>query len=360
MSYTRLGVLSGQSLSLKTVFTDDTGMPIDADALPEVYIYDESVDLATIQSEVEAATYTSALAGPLSPTNLSTGFYELDYMVPSGSNEGTWHDVWVADIDTLPVSSILMFEVKTGADISDQALSKNKLLVIELDSTIASTGLTPVKTLGQDIIVGFSTIYTPLYASPTLLRMEAGALLGVLPDDTLALMLYWSSKEADFIARNPKHGSMIAFARAKYVVYDTILRIINLPGGLSGMLGGPTFGGSKRLGNLDISNGRSSSLPTNSAGIDTNTVQYFREQRDLWFKVVNGGATTVPGQSFAPAVAVPGIRAPRGRRNSGRLWESPNNRHFPQPTANVKYRESLYEPSRFRFLDRWIRIDGGD
>jgi len=334
MAYTRSGVLPGEDIELRMVFTDDQGAFVDTDADPVVYVYDTSVDSETIAAEVEAKTYASALTGPLTATRLSTGFYELVYTVPSDAEEGTWTDVWVGDLVGTTSQDIFTFKVMVGANLDHQRLNNNELIIIELDASIANIDGTG--TLGEDQQVSFTTMYSPFYASPDLVRLEVGPWIDYIPDNTLALMIHWSSKEADFIqVAKPKGNSDLAFARTKFVIFDAAMRSLYLPGSSGSAVAASSSGGSKRLGDLAITSGGGASGQTLSSGVDLHTITYLRKQRDEWGRVVNAGGNIVPGQGFAPSVAIRGRLDP-DRRNSGRLWLDPNEYHYSQPTQNYK------------------------
>lgn len=349
--YGRHGVLSGQSLDLRVIFRDDTNCLVDTDSVPDVYIYDQSIDLDVIEAELLAMTFTSALAGPLTPTLITTGFYELVYTVPGGSTEGTWHDVWVGAVDTVDSSDILAFEVETAADLTAQTLLENELILICLDDSIGNVLAT--LTLGIDVQLSFSTLYNPLYASPDLIRMEIGTFIDYIPDDTLALMIHWSSKEADFIGISARCNSKeYEFARTKFVVYDAALRALTMPGGSSGSGSGTSSAGTKKmLGDLSIDKsggGGSSTVAVTSGGVDIETLGYIREMRDSWWRVVNAGACITPGQGLEPVTAIKGKHNP-DRRASGRLWANPELSFYSQPTANSKYRFRGHQRSKFGF-----------
>jgi hypothetical protein len=338
MPYSRNSVLTGQTIILRVIFRDDANNLINADTVPDLYIYDPSVDTDVIDAEITAATFTSALAGPLVPTALSTGFYEYSYVVPSGGTEGVWRDVWVAEVDGVASTEYFPFNVDVGADLSIQQLFNNELIIVELDTTIGNVGATA--TLVADTTLAFSTVYSPLYASPDLVRMEVGTFIDYIPDDTLALMIHWSSKEADFIAKPIRcKVKEFNFARTKFVVYDAAIRAIMLPGGSNG-LPGSTGGDSskKQLGDLMIDKSGTSSGSTvaiTSSGIDIDTLNDLRSKRDEWWRVTNAGGCIVPGQSFDPATAQKGKCDP-DRRIGGRLWSNPEYTSYPQPGANTK------------------------
>ena len=349
--YGRHSVLSGQALDLRVIFRDDANNLVDTDAIPDVYIYDESVSIDVVEAELLAKVFTSALAGPLVPTALSTGFYELVYTVPSGSSEGVWHDVWVGDVDGVDSSDILSFNVDTAADLSFQTLLENELILICLDASIGNVGAT--LTLAADVQLSFSTTYNPLYASPDLVRLEVGTFVDYIPDDTLALMIHWSSKEADFI-RRPKlcNSADYEFARTKFVIFDAAVKALTMPGGASGSGAGTISEGTKKtLGDLMIDKtggGGPSTVAVTSGGVDVETLGYLRMMRDDWWRVVNAGGCIVPGQSLDPETAIRGRWNP-DRRASGRLWANPENSFYAQPGANTKIKFPGHERSRFAF-----------
>ncbi len=347
--YTRSSVLTGQSLTLRVVFTDDAGNLVDTDALPAVHIYDESIDPDVIQAEADAQVFTNALEGPLTPTKLSTGYYELVYAVPSGSNAGVWSDVWTGAIDTVTQSNIFTFTVDVNAIVTIQQLKDNQIVIVELDSTIANTGGT--LTLGIDQVLSFTTKYKPLYASPEMVRLEVGPFIGFIPDNTLALMIHWSSKEADFIAKPARcNASDFEFARTKFVVFDAALKALSLPGASNlSSVGAAGGSNSKKLGDLAITKG-GSSVMTTSSGVDVDTLNYLRDQRDEWWRVTNAGGCIVPGQGFAPVTAIRGLNDP-DRRNSGRLWANPETTHYAQPGANSKVRRHGTHRGKFMFTE---------
>lgn len=348
-TYTRTSVLDGQTVELKAVFVDGAGNFITPTVAPVVYIYDESVDSDTIDQEILDATYASALAGPLTPTELATGLYELEYTVPSGGLGGMWHDVWVAGVETTTSTAVLAFYVENGVDISVQSLLDNELIVVELDSSISSyTGLP----LASDIQLSFITILKPFYASPDLVRMEVGPWIDFIPDATLAMMIHWSSKEADFIMTGPRSSAKrVQFARAKFVAFDAVLRSLYIPGSSSYQPGGGS-GVSKRLGDLAITNSSAGAVQRTASGIDVETLGHIKSQRDEWFRVVNAGGSITPGQSLGFETAVKNRFDP-DRRLGGRQWADPNCVNYEQPGVNAKTRAYGSNKGKFHFRSNW-------
>ena len=357
--YTRQsGVQAGKEIILYAIFLDNAGNLINADSLPEIYIYDDSVSETTIQDEVDSSSFDNAFAGPLEPELLSTGYYKLEYTVPSGSTSGTWHDVWVAEVETVESTDILSFNVSTAVTLSTQSIGNNTMIIIQLDSTIAS--LDGEASLGEDVKLFFTTIYSPLYASPDLVRMEVGRWIEHISDDTLALMIHWASKEADFVnGAAPNRAADLRFDKTKFVIYDAALRCLMMPGGGAVTAAESSSGGKKQLGDLLIQGGSGT-----AAEIDEATMAWLQKQRRDWFKVVNAGATIVPGGSFSPTFAMKGKYDPDQRR-TGRLWEDPREVSYAIPTVNRK--GTSYAPDgrkrlrgRFGFRGRPGGIGGDD
>lgn len=332
----RTGVLGGNDITLRVLVLDDNGCPRDADTLPEVYIYDASIDSDLILEELDAATFTSAESGPITATRINTGYYEITYSVPSGSTEGAWHDVWVGSLDTASIANIRSFRVVAGATFITQALVNNQFVTLELDESIASIA-DATKTLEYDTLLSFTTVYTPFYASCELVRMEGGPLIEYIPDDTLALMIHWASREVDAIKPRKVCGDKFPYWRTKFVVADVALRAAMLPGGayVHGLSAG--YGDSKELGELSIT--KSKQGPTNSlsGGLDAQTYKALKDIRDELWRMVNAGGCINPGQSLGFTGALRGIFDP-ARRPAGRLWASPDEFPYSQPTTNTKVR----------------------
>jgi len=325
MPYHRGAVLTGEEIEFRIVFRDAAGNLVDPDDVPNVYIYGPNVESEVVAEEALVRVYTSALAGPFVSTRLSAGYYSYAFEVPSGADEGIYYDVWEADIDGAEVHEIFNFTVTQGADLDAQAIQNNTLLVVELSNEISNADSDQYL---EPTSLYYSTVYSPLYASPTLVRMELGPWVDWIPEDTLALMLHWSSLEADFIqAWRPHINSHMELARTKFVIYDAVVKILSIPG--QGQLPGWASGRSKKLGDLAISDG------TPHYDVDKNMLGEFKRLRDEWWRVVNAGAQIVPGQGLDPAIAVKGLRDP-DRRNVGRLWDQQGDFPYSESIVNGK------------------------
>jgi len=342
MSYTRDCVPVEQDVILKAIFTDACGLPKDIalgdidndpdtpdELLVDIYVYDPVV-LDTIDWDFELENgFPSARDSTIlqtnieeEPTRIATGYYEITYSVPKVLDDegevisGNWADVWVErDTNGEVIGfSIFYFKVEEKGKWIVQKIGNNTLIVILLDATIADA---EGNELEEEIQLTYSTKYSPYYASPDLMRLECGGWLDQIPDDTLSLMIHWSSLEANAYCKT-KRGRNFEIARTKFVLFDASLRCLALPADVGGK--------SKSLGDLMIET-------------DSNFERAFidlKERRDEWLRVLNSGGQIVPGQSFGSTFAVPGAERPE-IINLGRGWHKPQNVRFAQPSQNSKF-----------------------
>jgi hypothetical protein len=340
MAFERTCVPAGQAIILRVIFLDACGEPVNVDTgTLELYLYDSTINLDTVQTAVDDDNFSGATVtvSPASITNIDVGFYEYVWTVPSGGPAGAWHDVWVGDIETTMVARILSSSVVVGGSWSEQSLDFNQLVVITLDETIA--GSISGDTLSEDTVLTFSTLYNPLYASTDLVRLEAGPWLDGIPDDTLCLMIHWSSIEVDQYAPNggSKCSQRLAVAKTKFTTYDAMIKLLLLPAGAGAK--------TKRLADLMIKN------DVNIANI----LDELKELRREWLRVVNAGGCITPGQGFSPSFAVKGIHDP-DRRAIGRLWFNSGQFPYSVPNSNAKIRPRGHRRFRHGHIDGLTRV----
>ena len=310
MSYSRKAAPVGQYVTLRAMFSDPSGKPIDIDS-GKVYVYEGSPS-ESFDDIVSNQDYTGAYETLTSIEKIGDGFYEVNYLVPD-VEAGTWYDLWVVEINGIETYSYFSFNVKRQNKIELQVIGENTLVVILLSADIADTS---GNTLGEEYQLSFSTKYNPYYASPDLVRLEVGQMLDPIPNDTLSLFIHWSSLEADAITgAKVKNRKTYELARTKFVIYDTVLRALMLPVNLSGK--------TKKLGDLMISNQSSFK----------DVVPELKRLREEWFRVVNAGGGIVPGQGLSPTYAVKGIKDPN-RGLIGRNWHSTYKYPYRQPAGN--------------------------
>ena len=340
MAYTRECVALKQEVVLKALFTDTCGDPIDVDAILDIdiAIYRPDDWAAFDDPEVEiAAAYPNALEviAAAGITKLATGYYEVTYTLPAGETDvGNWTDLWVASVNGIQVFNSFTINVVEKGVVSLQTLQRNKLIVIVLSSTIADIA---GSTLAEETQIAYSTLYDPYYASTDLLRLECGPWLDGIPDDTLSLMIHWSSIEADAISMGYHSGTIINRARTYFAVYDAAVRTLLLPA--------DTGGKRKMLGDLLIEN------DTNFS----NVIKELKAKRDEWWRVVNAGGSIVPGQGLPITVAVRGSQR-EGYEKESRAWHDPARVNYTLPTVNSKFLAS-YDPRKRHGYTR--RISAG-
>lgn len=283
---------------------------VDPDSAPYVSIYDALHDPrgSGIDLVNDSRVYRA------DPTQVTTGIYFYPYTVPSSQLTNNWFDRWEATINGIDGVAVMQFLV-IGTDAGTTPLSNNHVVQVILDSTIADED---GNTLGEDYEFWFTTEFDPMYSDPTLLRLYVGNWISQVPDETLMLMLYESSKLADDIT--PVGCSQTTYyknSRTRFVTYDAALRLLSLPINQGGK--------TKSLGDL---------LVKTEGGSFIDLLDRLLKERDEWFRVVNACGDIVPGESLPPISTVKG-KYDSDRRKIGRRWDSPGRNDI--PGANDKH-----------------------
>lgn len=303
-----------KELKLKVLLTDDCGNLINADDNTNVAVSVAGVDIAA-QNIIKA----------------DDGFY---YALYTPASVGNFTDTWTFVVNGQNVQIVNNFTVKNGGEIQalKNGLDFNSLILVELDSSIADVN---GNKLNANHFLSFTTEYNPFYCSVEMVRMEMGSWVDLVPDDTIALAIHWSSLEANNITGVKLTNERYLYARSRYVMYDTALRLFAMPVGSSSV----ENGSKKQLGDLLISSGKS--LDFNIKDL----IQELRLERDEWWRVVNAGGSIVNGQGLGPTMATKGGSI-KGKIDRSREWHDPWSEHYIQPTQNSKYRrkgESQYK-----------------
>lgn len=322
MAYTRECVAAGGTVKLRAIFLDGCGEPMRLD----------EVNMAVTDSDGNSVGNFALSQGTIAM--IAPGLYEVEYTVPydpvSLATDGLWIDRWVGYINTSPViSQEFNFRVMSQGVAVQQIIHNNTLIVVVIDETVADVD---GNTLEEDLQMSFSTKYSPYYASPDLVRLEIGHWVDAVPEDTISLMIHWSSKVVDEISYIVRNQSMFNVAKTKFVIYDVAMRLLTLPVDINGT--------QKRLSELLI----------RRDGNFKNVIEELRKHRDEWFRVVNAGGTIVPGQSFAPSVAVKGYADP-DRGIIGRGWHHPGQYPYKQFAGNAAVRLPGHRKFKKGFID---------
>jgi hypothetical protein len=298
-----------EQIKLKMLFTDDCGKPIDPAGIsitledPDGNTVDPGLQASKIDVGYWYTTYTPAIAGD-------------------------WKDIWVVSLAGENVEFVGGFSVNSGGQVAAVpcGLDFNSLIVVKLHDEIADTD---GNTLEKNSYVSFSTEYNPFYASVEMLRMEMGSWAALVPDDTIALAIHWSSLEANNITGVRPTSERYFFARSRFVMYDAAIKLFSMPMGISS----PGSGKQKQLGDLMIENGDSLDFQIKDL------IEELKAERDEWWRVVNAGGCIVPGQGLGPTMASKGGSLTADPKRS-REWHDPWEEHYLQPTRNSLYRKS--------------------
>jgi hypothetical protein len=358
----RTGVQVGQILRLRVLFSDGAGCAIAPDALPDLYLYSPDVTDADREADIAAVTFTNATSGPLVPALLSTGYYEYLYTVPGVGPAGSWHDVWHAQQSGVDVVGDQSFTVTDTLRVQDQSVGYNTMLLVELSPNIEDS--TNTLTLSGETQFFYLTRFQPFYASADMIRMRVGPWISYLPDDTLALIIHWSSLEADNLQGAVACSSTdLAYAKTQFVLCDASLRALSYQGhGQTPASAASSSSGSKKqLGDLAIT-AASSSASDSIVTVDAQIIESLEECRDEWARVVNAGGNIVPGGGFGIEGAVRGKYDPM-RKASGRVWEDPRSFRYPAPAVNARGnsgRPAFFTAGAYRRRTGWSYVPGRD
>lgn len=284
---------------IKMLFTDCND-PIDPTAL-EVSVTDPAGNNVVVNNH----------------TKVEVGFYYLEYQLTA---VGTWEFEWRATINNVVKTYIKKILVEDKVILEDIkfGLEFNELIVVDIFSGVKSSD--GKKSLDEDMMFSFSTEYNPFYCSVEMLRMEMGSWVDLVPDDTMALGIHWASLEADSITSRGAVSDEYYYARTRFVMYDTAVKLFSMPVNPS------RSGKSKQLGDLLIEEG---------SGVDynlKNLIDELKEERDEWWRVVNARGSIVLGQGLGPTTAT------RNGLKKSREWHNPLHEHYAQPTQNSQYR----------------------
>lgn len=265
------------------------------------------------------------------PVRVEEGFYYLEYNV---NQIGTYTIEWRATFNNEVKTYEATFVVKDGIEIEEIkfGLDFNEIISIEVQAGIQA--LNGNESLEENTILNFSTEYNPFYCSVEMLRMEMGSWVDLVPDETLALAIHWSSLEADNITSRGSICEEYFYARTRFVMYDAAIKLFSMPISLNGT------GKSKQLGDLLIEDG--SSLDYNLKDL----IYELKEERDEWWRVVNARGTIVLGQGLGPSSATKGAS---NAIKKSREWHDPWSEHYIQPTQNSQYRRQGQKRYRHGF-----------
>lgn len=198
----------GETIKLRARFQDDLGDNIEAgNVFIHVYI-----------PSVETFDPANALLVSGIPTFLGQGIFEFDYPIPSNAPAGTWHDEWEGNLELQTVSGVLTFTVIDGGIVVplEAQLFQNNVVEVTLTSGIQATD---GSSLDEEFKFEFMTEINPAHTSVRKIRLEIGAFVQDLFDDTLQTANLEASIEADLLTflKSTQNVPLYQHARREYV-----------------------------------------------------------------------------------------------------------------------------------------------
>lgn len=290
--------------SSSSAFSVSSTDPADEDSHTEIIdgpntisiVFNDDIDATTVTSGVSVLVFTE-------PVNGDTGIDATGICIAEPSVSG----------DTLTIT------------VASGELLENNLVTVTLDSTIASTG---GDDLGSDYEFSYTTTYNPYYCTLRKLRLEVGAFISAVPDDTVNFAIFESSLMADNLIWNTDNSisNSLTFAKSQWVCCKSQeILLVNTVGG-SGALK------SKKLGDLEVEY---------NSGASNEALARAVACLDKWEKVLQSGGASIQ----LSANAVKGA-ADYDRPSFGRKWYNQNTGVPGTPAANVKVK--YYGSRRYR------------
>ncbi|MHA2068511.1 MAG: hypothetical protein ACXABY_29465 [Candidatus Thorarchaeota archaeon] len=348
----------GQPIALTATFLDAGGEVEDPSNIT-VAVYPPGFDPRNIgvtldDAWVHGVTLSDPGAGPYvninqTITKLSEGKYQYIFTPPADATLGAAFDRWQGTVDLVALDETFSFTIVGGGSIGTTQLYDNNAVFITLSHTIADTD---GNTLGTDYEMYFTTTYDPHYTSVRRVRLDLGALVADIPDDTINLAIFEASLEAQALSfglqtfKTNSVATFFNFARRQYVTCVAEMILLGAISGSSSVEGG---GKSKRLADLQVNfggGGQFKSLLDRAIGCKLK-----------WEATLTSAGEIGPGTSQKPSMVIKGRYDP-DRPEFGREWE-PVSTHSgigsEYPAANVKSRNSvLYRRWRGNFMaNRW-------
>lgn len=151
------------------------------------------------------------------------------------------------DVDEDGLSHVVITRVGVFSDYEPEEISSDnytlscsgKVLTITVESNIINTneivsvtihGTYPDKTeaytLGADYTFTYTTLLSPYYSSVRLMRLKAGTLLTAIPDSSLALLIHYSSLEANDMLEKFVNYSKLNKFREKYSLFSALKKAL--------------------------------------------------------------------------------------------------------------------------------------
>jgi len=202
---------------------------------------------STVSSSTVATTFTVSSTEPDdgdSNLTLPTDAYDITVNFSSDINSATV----VSGVDISVYSESVNGESTIGAEgaiianpavsgseltitIPSGVLRQNNLVTVTLDSTIAGTNGV---SLEEDYEFSFTTVYNPMYCTLRRTKLNIGAYIENIPDDTVNMAIFEASREADNLTwdKNYTSDEYYLFVRSQWTCCRAAqILLINATGG---------------------------------------------------------------------------------------------------------------------------------
>jgi hypothetical protein len=306
---------------LRVKFLDAAFSPIQATGV--------TVDLFAPGSNPD--TDTPTVSG-LTPNYIGDGVFELN-IVPTGPG-GQWVDRWSGNILGVTTTTTQRFEVITGGFIASYPISglgENTLVQVTITPQVKSV---TAKSLASDYVFSFATKLSPFYSSAKKVKLDAGGLLGALPDNIIDIAILEASIEADILNFRKTIGNeeLFVHARRQYVTCMAAMMLAQNVLASGGVLK------SKMLADFKVE------YDVNILG---DLLNRLKDCIAKWEgQVITGGASrSVRG----PRMVIKGETDP-DRVSAGRLWN--NVAPGENPIGNARYRSPGFRRWKTGWTDR--------
>jgi hypothetical protein len=333
----------GEPITLTATFLDAGGDYVDPSNI-NVGVYPPGFDPRSLGiTQADAWVYSVTLSDPgLGPyvninetiDKIGTGRYRYVFTPPAEADFGAAFDRWQGTVDSIALDETFSFTIVGGGSIGASQLYSNNVVFITLGSTIADTD---GNTLGSNYESYFTTTYDPMFTHVRRIRLDLGALIVDIPDDTINLAIFEASLEAQALTFGlltitpPSVLRFFNFARRQYVTCLAEIILLNAISGGSVIEGGK----SKRLADLQIS--------YSGGGQFDNLLKKAADCRMKWEATLTSSGEIGPGTSQKPSMVIKGRLDP-DRPEFGRDWE-PTSTHSgigsEYPAANTKTRDTV-------------------
>jgi len=197
----------GEVILLKTRLLDElSGVQQGSDM--RVHIFEPG----TTVFDPEAAYVVSGV-----PSYKGEGIYEYSFTIPDDATSGLWYDYWTGSLPFQSVSGLASFWVLTGyhlGQLGSQLQPNNSIEVVIASGIMGTDG----SVMSVPLVINFMTTSDPAYTEVRKVRLEVGAFVQDLEDDTIQESILEASLQASSIkfSKFEYNSNLFKHARREY------------------------------------------------------------------------------------------------------------------------------------------------